>query len=831
MAMGITGCLFTIVLVSLFKQNCAREIHIQSTSPEFDISNFSNGNKSIGLSQLVLWQMCGINTPISTQKANKNLHSVHKVNVDRLLLSISLLLCGDIHPCPGPAKCTPRYPCVVCYKGVRSNSRAINCDICGEWTHIACAGITKATYDNVGDGSIDFTCDKCSINNLPFAHDFHLDVEDPPTAETRKEEEKEDTNSIKNNDFELFKKRGLHFIHFNARSVIPKLSELRFFAKNTTPSVISITESWLDHTVNDSEIEIENYVVVRKDRNRSGGGVCMFIHKDLSFNVRNDLEHKHLESIWVDLILPKSKPILIGTCYRPPDQRDFYSFLQESCDTISIEQECIVLGDFNTDVSSKSVKNHLMKSLKSLCYTLNLKQIIEQNTRITSSSKSTIDLIFVSDKGNISQSGVLNSCISDHQAIYCTRKSTKDFVGKHSTIKIRSMKNYSKDAYNEKLSKADWFSVLNCDDVDSAWGKFKKIFLEVLDSIAPEKVIRTKQRTEPWFDGDVLHHIQLKEQALLQFRKSGLDNDYQSFKKVRNKCQVVIKKAKSSYYKDKLEENKNNSKELWSTLKELGTSKTLKTKSSNIGLTVGDTISFDCKQVANIFNNFFTTVASKLVEKLPPMPNKYSIGHIRSYYNSKGVSPNDFKLEVVGEDTVSRIIQKLGVNKATGIDKIPARFIKDGSEQLVGPITHICNLSIFEQKIPDDLKTAKVVPIYKKGNKNEPGNYRPVSVLTVVSKVLERVVYNQTNDFLKSKNLVYDLQSGFRESYSTDSCLIYLTDYIRLQSDQGNYTGMAMLDLQKAFDTVAHNILLTKLQAMGMDNNSVNWFKSYLCGR
>ena len=280
-----------------------------------------------------------------------------------------IILCGDIHPCPGPAKCTPRYPCVVCYKGVRSNSRAINCDICGEWTHIACAGITKATYDNIGDGSIDFTCDKCLINNLPFAHDSHLNVEDPPTTETRKEEEKEDTNSIQNN--ELFKKRGLHFIHFNARSVIPKLSELRFFSKNTTPFVISITESWLDHTVNDSEIEIENYVVVRKDRNRSRGEVCMFIHKDLSFNVRNDLEHKNLKSIWVDLILPKSKPILIGTCYRPPEQRDFYSFLQESCDSISIEQECRVLGDFNTDVSSKSVKNHLMKSLKSLCYTKN----------------------------------------------------------------------------------------------------------------------------------------------------------------------------------------------------------------------------------------------------------------------------------------------------------------------------------------------------------------------------------------------------------------------------------------------------------------------------
>ena len=138
-------------------------------------------------------------------------------------------------------------------------------------------------------------------------------------------------------------------------------------------------------------------------------------------------------------------------------------------------------------------------------------------------------------------------------------------------------------------------------------------------------------------------------------------------------------------------------------------------------------------------------------------------------------------------------------------------------------------MSIVENKVPEELKSAKVVPLYKKGNKSEVGNFRPVSILSIVSKILERAVYSQLKAFLVKNNMLYDLQSGFRGNYSTDTCLIHLTDHIKTQTSKGLYTGMILLDLQKAFDTVDHSILCDKLKAMGI--GSVEWFQSYLSDR
>ena len=128
------------------------------------------------------------------------------------------------------------------------------------------------------------------------------------------------------------------------------------------------------------------------------------------------------------------------------------------------------------------------------------------------------------------------------------------------------------------------------------------------------------------------------------------------------------------------------------------------------------------------------------------------------------------------------------------------------------------------------MKTARVIPLYKKKSKTDPGNYRPVSILTIVSKILERVTYNQIESYMKSENLFYSFQSGFRSSFSTDTCLTHLTDQIRFQMDRGFYTGMVMIDLQKAFDTVDHDILL-QLKALGFDPLAIKWFESYLKGR
>ena len=383
------------------------------------------------------------------------------------------------------------------------------------------------------------------------------------------------------------------------------------------------------------------------------------------------------------------------------------------------------------------------------------------------------------------------------------------------------MKHYSIDNFCQMLGKVDWYEVLKLDDIDLAWSKFKEFFIGTIDTITPEKTIRTKKRTEPGFNGDILEAIQKRDKAYKTFLKSRSDNDYKVFTTYRNKCTNLIRSTKISFFKDKIHDEQGNPKKLWNTLKDLGKSNKVKTKSSNIGLNINDQVCFDKKTVTNTFNQFFTTIASNLLNKLPVSKNIYTFDHIREFYSKKGVKSNNFKLSIVSEETVIKILSKMCAHKATGIDKLPAKFIKDGAKYIVSPITHLVNLSIHTCSLPTDLKTARVTPIYKKGLKSDPGNYRPVSVLLVVSKVLERIVYNQVNDYLKQNKLLYDLQSGFRDRYSTDTCLIYLTDFIRMQTDAGSYTGMALLDLQKAFDTVDHGILLNKLEAIGMSVESV----------
>ena len=176
-----------------------------------------------------------------------------------------------------------------------------------------------------------------------------------------------------------------------------------------------------------------------------------------------------------------------------------------------------------------------------------------------------------------------------------------------------------------------------------------------------------------------------------------------------------------------------------------------------------------------------------------------------------------------------RELVKLNSSKSTGLDELPARFIEDGAKVLKIPITCIVNLSISTSTVPEDMKIARVKPLYKKNSSLEAGNYRPVSILSIVSKILEKSVHSQLVTYLDHNNILYEFQSGFRSRYSTDTCLIHLFDYLKGNTSKWLFTGMLLLDLQKAFDTVDHEILCNKLQAIGV--LSVNWFKSYLTGR
>ena len=151
---------------------------------------------------------------------------------------------------------------------------------------------------------------------------------------------------------------------------------------------------------------------------------------------------------------------------------------------------------------------------------------------------------------------------------------------------------------------------------------------------------------------------------------------------------------------------------------------------------------------------------------------------------------------------------------------VSGRFLKDGANFLANSIAKICNISILSGLFPIDCKITKLKPLYKKGSKTNPENFRPISVI-------ERIVHDQVDNFLLQNNILYNYHSGFRKNHSTDLCLSFLNDKILKGFDKGLFTGMILIDLQKAFDTIYYEILLGKLHAIGFSQKTVAWFKSY----
>ena len=291
------------------------------------------------------------------------------------------------------------------------------------------------------------------------------------------------------------------------------------------------------------------------------------------------------------------------------------------------------------------------------------------------------------------------------------------------------------------------------------------------------------------------------------------------YREAKNTVQRLIKEKKKKFFSKKLEENIGEPKELWKNLKKLGLPKT-KTPSANICLKENDGLSFCSLSITKNFKEFFSNLAQNLIEKLPTGPNKFGINSVREFYKPLNLKEDPFHFTKVSEKTISDFLKELKTNKATGIDNLLSLFLKDGSKVLATPIAQICNLSIKLSTVPDACKISKLKPLYKKGKK-----------IPVISKILEKVIHDQTMDFVAKKNILYKFQSGFRKFHSTDSCLSYLQDKVSKGFDSGLLTGMISIDLQKAFDTIDHKILIEKMKCMGFSNGVTKWFECYLSKR
>ena len=399
------------------------------------------------------------------------------------------------------------------------------------------------------------------------------------------------------------------------------------------------------------------------------------------------------------------------------------------------------------------------------------------------------------------------------------------------TVRFRSMKNYSKDNYIEALNKVNFPNYLESADVDSAYSDFSERLLGVINLLAPIKNSRIKTNNKEWYDGEVAELISSRNNLFQKFKKSRLEIDKQIYHEARNKVLSVIKKKKTAFFENKLKDNVGQPRKLWEILKNLGLGKK-KTPKVNVCLEDENKNKvFDPKQNATIFKDFYSNLANNLVQKLPIGLGKFGLQSVKTYYSNKQVHKDSFSFKEVSESDVLKALNDIETNKAAGSDKIQGIFLKDGAEVLSQPISELINLSLKTSVFPKDCKIAKLVPLHKKGSKTDPKNYRPISLLPLLSKIFEKVVHQQMQNFLDQNSIIYAYQSGFRPKYSTDCCLSLLNDKILKGYDDGFLTGMILIDLQKAFDTIDYQILLEKMKHMGFSDSTVQWFKSYLINR
>ena len=279
----------------------------------------------------------------------------------------------------------------------------------------------------------------------------------------------------------------------------------------------------------------------------------------------------------------------------------------------------------------------------------------------------------------------------------------------------------------------------------------------------------------------------------------------------------------------KLPENVGQPKKLWNNLKSLRKSK--KTVVSNFNATENNkSLTYDIKTMSKVFKDFFSNLVAFFSAKLPDSSNKYNLESVFLYYSNFDI-PEVFHIKSTSEEKVFKIMENIDISKAAGIDNLLGRFLKDGAEILSKPISKLCNLSISRRIFPNASKVSKFKPIFKKGKKADPYNYRPISLLSLISTIIEKVVHDQTNKFLSDNKTLYNCQSGFRTNHSINRCLSFLTDKILKGFDEGLLTGMILIDLQKAFDTINHEILLKKLEAIGFSDKCIRRFRSYLYER
>ena len=571
------------------------------------------------------------------------------------------------------------------------------------------------------------------------------------------------------------------------------------------PVLICLCETWL--TENDpidlywlddySEIETSNRL------NKLGGGLAFYAREDVNYTTtkcKSNIEH-----VIVTIHRDALGPLNVCLIYRPPDAKAVF-FDEMDClltDLFEMKGDSILVGDFNIDVLDNL--DYKTKKLEICLEAFGLSVQNEEPTRETLSTSKCIDLCISTKEIKVE---TLKYKISDHYALRFPILYDTNHCNDNDVIQFRDFSGFSKEDHHLKflfyIDQA--LRKCQCDTVESKLEYLTGVLNSASEKYAPHKTFDATKKRSNWVTNHIKSLIHKRDKAHASYVKEASKKNELVYKKLRNSVTSEIRKAKRSYY-DKKIKNVCNSKELFNCFNHFCGKETKKQREVDV----------------EKFNDFFVSIGKKLANECSEsLPNVD--------FDADG-PVQTFALFETDASEVYSIIKHLKNKISSGHDGISNKLLRLAASSISQFLANIFNECINDSKFPKSMKIAKVLPLLKKGDFSLPDNYRPISLLTSLSKIFEKLIHKRITKFLAKHKLLTPKQFGFRENFSCAHAIAEITEFMRKTIDKKHYGLAAFIDLKKAFDTVDHNLLIKKLNSFGLRGQIENLLRDYLSDR